>query len=339
MIDKSPISLKELAKMANVSTATISRVLNDNGRFSEETRHRVLSLIKETGYSPNVAAKALRTRNAYAVGLIIPEVVNQFFARIIDSLGRVFFDHNYSLFVCCTDEDQEKNNAMVANLLGKGVDGLLYISRYPLHSGDTGVPVVCLDRVPPGDEERCSIVSDNRHGGRLAAETLIAGGSRNPVILCDPIDLGGLSTIENRLAGFEEGLRAAGVTWSRRTGMIKTPMTVGAARERISKAVRAGKRFDGVFSTLDAGALGALLGLEDTGIRVPDDVNVIGFDDVPLGEYSRPALTTIRQDVAALALNGAKLLLAQMEKKSYDCRHEVIPVALVKRGSVRSSSD
>ncbi|MCD8138869.1 MAG: LacI family transcriptional regulator [Planctomycetaceae bacterium] len=339
MQDKAPISLKELAKMANVSTATISRVLNDNGRFSEETRHRVLTLIKETGYAPNVAAKALRTKNAYAVGLVIPEVVNQFFARIIDSLGRVFFDSNYSLFVCCTDEDQDKNNAMVANLLGKGVDGLVYISRYPLRTGDVGVPVVCLDRVPPGGEHLSSIVSDNRHGGRLAAETLLAGGSRNPVILCDPIDLGGLSTIENRLAGFEEGLRAAGVAWSRRTGMIKTPMTVGAARERIANAVRAGKRFDGIFSTLDAGALGALLGLEDIGVRVPDEVNVIGFDDVPLAEFSRPALTTIRQDVSALALNGAKLLLARMEKKIHDRRHEVVPVTLVRRGSVRAPSD
>lgn len=337
MADKSPVSLKELARMANVSTATISRVLNDNGRFSEETRHRVLSLIKETGYAPNVAAKALRTRTAYAVGLIIPEVVNQFFARIIDSLGRVFFDHNYSLFVCCTDEDPEKNSAMIANLLGKGIDGLMYISRYPIGVSETGVPVVCLDRISRGDEALCSVVSDNRMGGRLAAQTLVAGGSRNPVILCDPSDLAcGLSTIENRLAGFEEGLHAAGISWSRRDGVVKTPMTVAAAREKIAKTVRAGKRFDGVFSTLDAGALGTLLGLEDLGVRVPDEVNVIGFDDVPHSEYSRPPLTTIKQDVSALALSGARILLDKMEKKLHECRHEVIPVTLVRRGSVRS---
>lgn len=335
MADKSPISLKQLAKMANVSTATISRVLNDNGRFSEETRQRVLSLIKETGYSPNVAAKALRTRTARAVGLIIPEVVNQFFARIIDSLGRVFFESNYSLFVCCTDEDSEKNRAMVANLLGKGVDGLLYISRFPLGMEDIGVPVVCLDRVSPGDEIRTTVVSDNRRGGRLAAETLVRGGSRKIVALCDPKDLDGISTIEGRLTGFEDGLHAAGIPWNRRTGILKTPMNIESAREKVIKAVSAGKQFDGLFSTLDVGALGALLGLEHAGIRVPDDVNVVGFDDVPLGEYSRPPLTTVRQDVSWLALSGARLLLEIMEKRSQENRHEVIPVTLVQRKSVR----
>lgn len=335
MADKSPISLKQLAKMANVSTATISRVINDNGRFSEETRERVLTLIRETGYSPNVAAKALRTRTAYAVGLIIPEVANQFFAQIIDSLGRVFFENNYSLFVCCTDEDAKKNSAMVANLLGKGVDGLLYISRFPLGVDELGVPVVCLDRVPAGDEAWGSVVSDNRLGGRLAAETLIAGGCRSPVVLCDPRDLNMISTIEGRLSGFEDGLRSAGIPWSRRAGVVKTPMDIEKAREKIARIVRAGRSFDGVFSTLDAGALGALLGLEDVGVRVPEDVNLVGFDDVPLGMYSRPPLTTIRQDVAALALSGAQLLLELMEKKTRQARHEVIPVTLVRRGSVK----
>lgn len=335
MTDKPTISLKELAKMANVSTATISRVLNDNGRFSEETREKVLSLIKETGYSPNVAAKALRTRTAYAVGLIIPEVVNQFFAQIIDSLGRVFFENSYSLFVCCTDENPEKNAAMLANLLGKGVDGLMYISRFPLGMEKPGVPVVCLDRVSPGDEVWSSVVSDNRHGGRLAAETLLGGGSRNPLVLCDPKDLGVLSTIEDRLAGFEDGLRAAGIHWSRRTHVVKTSMEIEKARTRIARLVREGKQFDGVFSTLDAGALGALLGLEDAGLRVPGDVNVIGFDDVPLGAYSRPSLTTIKQDVSALASAGAQLLIEAMEKRLQTSRHEVIPVTLVRRESVK----
>ncbi len=150
------------------------------------------------------------------------------------------------------------------------------------------------------------------------------------------MDLGGLSTIENRLTGFEKGLLEAGISWSRRAGVVKTSMNIEKARTKIARLVREGRKFDGVFSTMDAGALGALLGLEDAGIRVPDDVNVVGFDDVPLGKYSRPPLATIKQDVAALASAGARLLIETLETRAQTSRHKVIPVSLIKRGSIRT---
>lgn len=335
MPENAPISLKELARMAKVSTATISRVINNNGRFSEETRERVLALIAQTGYVPNVAAKALRTKTARAIGLVIPDVANQFFSHIVDALGRVFFAKNYSLFVCNADEDPEKNRAMVSNLLGKGVDGLIYISRFPSGLADRALPVVCVDRVSPGDEERASVVSDNYRGGLLAAEALVRAGSRDPVILIAPEDLGAMSTIGRRLDGFEAGLRAAGIGWTRRRGLIRVPMRIPGVREKIAAVVRGGRSFDGLFSTLDVGAIGAILGLEDVGLRVPDDVNVVGFDDIPFGEFWRPPLTTIRQDVTALAMVGANLLFAVMARQLLEQKHVTIPVELMVRGSTR----
>lgn len=335
MSGTAPISLKELARMANVSTATISRVINNNGRFSEETRRRVMALIKETGYSPNIAAKALRTKTARAVGLIIPEVGNQFFSQIVDALGRVCFTKDYSLFVCSTDEDPEKNQAIIASLLGKGVDGLVYISRFPLVVSDPGIPVVFLDRVPRDGSALAAVESDNYQGGRLAAEALLRAGSREPVVLCAPDDLGVLSTIAGRLEGFEDGMRIGGVPWAQRTGILKVPMKIPGVRDKVAKAVRAGRRFDGLFSTLDIGAIGAMLGLEDVGLRVPEDVNVVGFDDIPLGEFWRPPLTTVRQDVTALAMMGAKLLFDIMGKKTFEQEHVTIPVELVTRASTR----
>lgn len=337
MPNKAPVSLKQLAKMANVSTATISRVLNNNGRFSEGTRERVMALIRKTGYAPNTAARALRTRTARAIGLVIPDVVNEFFSRIVDALGRVFFEKDYSLFVCNADEDPEKNRLMLNNLLGKGVDGLLYISRFPLGMDDIRVPVVCLDRVSVGDEGRPSVVSDNRQGGRLAAEALLRAGTRNPVMLCDPEDPEELSTIQGRISGFEEGLAAGGVEWTREGGIIMLPLGLESARENVARAVREGRRFDGLFSSQDLGAIGAMLGLEDVGVRVPDAVNVVGFDGIGAGEYCRPPLTTVRQDVKALAMVGAGILLDTMEKRVPENEHVVIPVELVVRGSTRRS--
>lgn len=335
MPDKKPVSLKELADMANVSTATISRVLNNNGRFSEATRERVMELIRRTGYAPNVAAKALRTRTARAIGLVIPDVVNEFFSRIVDALGRVFFERDYSLFVCNADEDPGKNKLMLTNLLGKGVDGLLYISRFPLGMEDIGAPVVCLDRVSEGDEMRPSVMSDNKQGGRLAAEVLLRAGCRSPIMLCDPDDLGVLSTIGRRIEGFGEMLAEAGVPWSRETGILPTSLAVEEARVAVARAVRGGMRFDGVFSSQDIGGIGAILGLEDAGLRAPRDVAVVGFDGIGAGAICRPGLTTIRQDVRSLAVVGAGMLLDIMEHRQPADAHVTIPVELLERDSTR----
>lgn len=333
MTPNAPISLKQLARMANVSTATVSRVLNNKGRFSEETRDLVLGLIRETGYAPNVAAKALRTRTARAIGLVVPDIVNEFFSHIIDALSRFFFKNDYSLFVCNAGEDADKNRALITNLLGKGVDGLIYISRFPLDVRGLSIPVVCLDRLPD-DENVAMVGSDNFGGGVLAAKALVEAGSRRMVVVCDPADRG-LSTIDARVEGFARGLAECGVDWDPRRDIIHSPMTVADARRNVAAAVRAGRRFDGVFASMDLGALGTIFGLEDAGLRVPDDVNVVGFDDISISEYFRPSLTTVRQDTAAMAEAGADMLLAIMEGGQARRRQMRIPVTLVRRGSTR----
>lgn len=332
MFAKTPVSLKQLAKMANLSTATISRVINNTGRFSEETRTLVNSLIKETGYVPNVAAKALRTKTARAIGLVIPDISNDFFAVIVDRLGRFFFENDYSLFVCNAGEDADKNQALIRNLLGKGVDGLIYISRFPLDFASLEIPVVCLDRVAPGEEGVVSVSSDNVEGGRLAARALLDAGTERPLVLCDPDDLEVLPTINDRIAGFSEAMAGAGVRWTRKD-ILLTPMTIPEARRNVARAVKRGRRFDGVFSTLDVGAIGAMFGLEDAGLRVPEDVNVVGFDDISFCQYCKPALTTVRQDATALAAAGARALLSIMERGSVEPAHITIPVTLVVRDS------
>lgn len=337
MFAKTPVSLKQLAKMANLSTATISRVINNTGRFSEETRSLVNALIKETGYVPNVAAKALRTKTARAIGLVIPDISNDFFAAIVDRMGRFFFENDYSLFVCNAGEDAAKNQALIKNLLGKGVDGLIYISRFPLDFASLEIPVVCLDRVAPGDDGVVSVSSDNVEGGRLAARALLDAGCERPVALCDPDDLAVLPTINDRLQGFAEVMAGAGVRWSRKDVLL-TPMTIPEAKKNVARAARRGRRFDGVFATLDVGAIGAMFGLEDAGLRVPDDVNVVGFDDISFCQYCKPALTTIRQDAPAIAAAGARALFSVMDGKMVEPLHITIPVKLVVRDSTRGAA-
>lgn len=332
---KTPISIKHLAQMAELSTATISRVLNNTGRFSEATRDRVMSLVRRTGYSPNVAAKALRTKTARAVGLVIPDIANEFFSHIVNSVERFFFENSYSIFVCNTGEDARRNETMLTSLRGKGVDGLIYISRYELDFETLGLPVVCLDRLPRRDEGVATVGSDNYSGGCLAARALIEAGSTRLVVLCDHEDYARhLSTVQNRIAGFADTLAGLGVKWSEKD-ILFSPVSALEARKRVYKAVRDGKRFDGLFASSDLPAIGALAGLKDAGLRVPGDVNLIGYDDISFCQYCDPPLTTIRQDTICLGLEAGRLLLAIMENQQPTQTHLQLPVKLILRASTR----
>lgn len=332
----SSISLKELAEMAKVSTATISRVLNNNGRFSEETRSRVMKLIEETGYSPNLAAKALRTRTAHAIALVIPDIANEFFAEMVDVFGKAFFEKDYSLFVCNAGENPAKNRELLSNLLVKGVDGLIYNSRFPLEFDNLTIPVVVVDRVMPGRPGLATVTSCNEEGGRLAAQSLLKAGSTRPTLMCAKEDLQGLSTIDSRIKGFADVLQENGVAWSR-DDIILSPMTIHDGRRCVGEMFRSACTYDGIFATMDLGAIGAIFGIEDAGLRVPEDVNVVGFDDISFAEYCKPSLTTIRQDTVALANAAVEALFAILDGKKTALRCIQVPVQLIERGSTRKN--
>jgi LacI family transcriptional regulator len=291
-------------------------------------------LVDKTGYAPNIAAKALRTRTARAIGLVIPDLYNEFFLRIVNSVEKFFFANDYSLFVGSAGLDMDKNHALIRNLLGKGVDGLIYISRFPLEMDVQSVPTVFLDQMAEQNGSHATVSSDNYQGGRLAAETLWRAGSRKPVIVCGREDLASLSSVQDRVRGFVDAIRDLGVAWSEKD-VIYTPSDISETRKKMGKALRGGLYFDGIFGTADQIALGAILALEDHGYRVPDDVNVCGFDDISISGYFKPSLTTIHQDTVKLGIASAKTLLAIMQNEILIPQRIEIPVRLVARNSTR----
>ncbi len=323
--------------MANLSTATISRVLNNTGRFSEETREMVLSLVRETGYTPNIAAKALRTQKARAVGLVIPDIYNEFFLRIANSAEKFFFANDYSLFVGGAGVNERKNHAPIRNLLGKGVDGLIYISRFPLETDVPYVPTVLLDQMAKQDAGHATVTSDNYQGGRLAAEILYKAGSRKLAAVCDKKDFAALSSVQDRIRGFADALRDLGMEWSGKN-LIYSPSVIAEARRQVAKSLRSGLAFDGLFGTADITALGAILAIEDCGYRVPEDVNVCGFDDISISQDFKPTLTTIHQDTVKLGTASAKTLLAIMENQTPIPQRIEVPVRLMVRNSTRKTA-
>lgn len=148
---KKNISIKEIAKLANVSVATVSRVINNNGRFSEATKERVEKIIKEYGYTTNIAAKSLRTSKSKTIGLIVPHINNEWFSQLALEIENYFFDKNYSVFICNTSQDENKEIAYFKSLDSKLVDGIICISgieQIPTSSLSRSIPIVCIDRKP-----------------------------------------------------------------------------------------------------------------------------------------------------------------------------------------------
>ena len=201
------ISIKEIAKMANVSVATVSRVINNNGRFSKETKEKVEALIKEYGYTTNVAAKSLRTSKSKTIGLIVPNIDNAWFSQLALAIEKHFFDNNYSVFICNTSQDEKKEITYFKSLDSKMVDGIICISgieEIPTHFLSRDIPIVCIDRKPKDHSEAYYVESNHYSGGYQATEELINQGCKNIVILSRNKSL---SVNRQRLKGYLDALK------------------------------------------------------------------------------------------------------------------------------------
>ncbi|MDO3411534.1 LacI family DNA-binding transcriptional regulator [Saccharibacillus sp. CPCC 101409] len=336
MTDKHQISIKEIANLSGVSVATVSRVINDNGRFSEETRRKVLRVIDEHGYSTNTVAKALRMNKSKTIGIIVPDIGNEFFSTIVHEIESYFFERGFSTFICNTDKSSTKESAYIRSLDAKMVDGLICISgREEIEASllTRRIPIVCIDRRPRMTNNLAMIESDHFHGGYLAGSHLIAKGCRRPVILTKPKTL---SSVYDRLEGFKRALAEHRIPFDEETVLLTDESrrhNIEKAREAIRLAQSEGRTFDGVFATNDWLAIGVVKELVESGVRVPEQVKVVGFDDDTIARYSDIPLTTIKQDVYRIAEEASQIFLALLTgKKKPSVNHHIkVPVELIER--------
>jgi LacI family transcriptional regulator len=329
------ITIKEIAKLTGVSTATVSRVLNNNGRFSEETRKRVLKAAEKFDYRPNIVAKSLRTSLSKTIGVVIPDITNEFFASIVLAIENYCIPKGYSVFICNTSEDQEKEKMYINDIEAKGVDGLIYLSannENPIDLTKYSFPVVCMDRIPYG-ENMVVVQSDNFSGGYQATTELLKQGCRNILLLRDERDM---SAVINRFEGYRQALYDFGIALN--LNLVKySKVDVNFAKVTITQCVESGVIFDGIFAVTDWLALGALMALKEQNIMVPEDVKIVGFDNISLTQYTSPTLSSIDQDKMALGNLAAEALL-DMINNQYDSsrsKHITVPVNLIRRDSTR----
>lgn len=333
------ISIKEIAQLSNVSVATVSRVINNNGRFSEETRKKVQAVIDKYGYTANMAAKSLRMSKSKTVGLIIPNINNEWFSQVVLAIEKYFFDKSYSVFICNTSQDDEKETAYFKSLDAKLVDGIICISGredIPINVIKRNIPIVCIDRKPKDNSQVFYVESDHYKGGYLATEELIKQGCKKILLVSRNKSL---SVNHQRLEGYKKALQDYSIVIDDSLILLldSDSSNYEGARYALNQLIKSGTTFDGVFATNDWRAYGVLVALEENNIPVPSQVKIVGFDDIPISKYCHPSLTTIQQDTNGIATKSSELLLSLMNDThiASESKHITMPVKLIKRETTK----
>ncbi|RZJ32482.1 MAG: LacI family transcriptional regulator [Brevundimonas sp.] len=323
-----PATIRDVAQRADVSVASVSRVLNGAGPVTEATRHRVLEAVEALQYVPHSGARSLSTSKTNTVGVILPDLYGEFFSELIRGMDVAARALGYHLIVSSSHDDADEASSAIRSMRGR-VDGLIVLSPHlgaaNLASGLAGRTPVLLMNGGAAADGRPSIVVDN-HGGAVAAvQHLIATGRRRIAHIAGPA---GNLEAEARLAGYLEAMAAAGLP----TMVVDGAFTKASGQEAGQALAARADRPDAVFAANDNMAVGALLAFQDAGLRVPEDVAMVGFDDIPLAGLVRPALTTLKIHIAETGRKALERLVAIIGS-SADTACEVVRPELVVRAS------
>lgn len=311
------IRLKDIAQDLNVSMITVSKALRGNTDISEATRQRVLARMKELDYQPNMIARGLATGHTSIVGLIVPDLLNPFFAELAKSLGGAFRQRAHGLILASSEEDPEVEQAEIRMMLARGVDALLLSSCQATLQGFLSVhqltPFVLVDR--PFPQLRANFVgTDDYAGGKLATEHLLQIGRKRLAYIGSP-DLGPAA---DRFRGFRNALLDRGIE-TREKFVISSPIVNdpadNAGYQMMQQLLRNKPRPNGVFCHNDVIAIGAMKATLDAGLTVPGDIAFVGFDNVRYSQFLPIPLTSIDQATPQLGEAAAQLALDLIARK------------------------
>ena len=337
-----PATLEEVARVANVSRATASRVVNGDRRVAQATRSAVEAAVRELDYTPNRAARSLVTRRSDSVAVVIPEPTAQlfgdpFFPRVLRGLSAELGAEGLQL-VLLMPQDRSDERRVSRYLTGGHTDGVLLVS---LHGADPlpadlrrqGIPVVVGGR--PTGTGLTYVDVDNRGGAAKAIRHLVGLGRRAIATIAGPQDM---APGADRLAGYRESLVSAGMPLDDRLVEV-AEFTLDGGRGAMERLLSRAPETDAVFAASDLMALGAMAAIQSSGRSVPADVAVVGFDDSALAVSALPALTSIRQPIEEMGREMARLLLEEIRDPGRPPRRVILDTELVIRGSTSDAPD
>jgi DNA-binding LacI/PurR family transcriptional regulator len=321
-------TIRDVAKKANVSVSTVSRVINQKGYVHEATKVIVEKTIKELGFIPNQLARSLTSRSSKIIGVIVPHIGPSFYGELLEGIESQASAYGYKIIFCHTHDDPDRELEYLNFFEQYNIEGLIIASNFSNKDklSDLKIPVVTVDHIL--DENIPSITSDNVKGGGLAAHKLIDSGAKNILVFRGPSFL--LTTME-RTIGFLNVLKS-----KKMYADIFDFDLLNPDIKLIEEILKSNPSVDGIFTFSDTLAIATLNILQKLGKKVPEDVSLVGYDDTPYAKWVTPSITTIHQSVFFMGKQSFINLTRLIRGVELGSLHDIIDVKLIERKSTKN---
>jgi len=331
------VTIHDIAKALNIDSSTVSRALNDSSRVTKITKDKILTKAKELGYQRNLLASNLRKSKTNTIGVIVPRISRHFFSSAIAGIEEAAYKLGYTVIICQSLEELEKEKNIVESLLANRVDGLLMsismeTKDYNHLEGlkNRNIPFVFFDRHCniPGNS---NVLIDDFQAGFDATEHLILMGCTNIAHFSGPLDL---EIYKNRRKGYLNALKKHNIQ-PRQELIISSKLMENDGAENTKKLLSLPYKIDGIFSANDVAAIGSIKYLKSENVKIPEDIAIVGFSNEPISSVIEPSLTTINQSGFEIGKTAANLLIKQINNKMLEFNNETIILNsnLIKRKS------
>jgi len=323
-------TIKDVARHANVSIATVSRIINNQTGYSEKTKQKVLNAIKELGYQPNAVARGLINKRTHTIGVLFPKLSSTLVTDLLSGIEKATHEAGSSVIVCHTESNGEKTMKYLQLLNEKRIDGIIFTSaplleEYYEYMKKMDVPIVLLSTESYAFPVPYVKVND-RHAAYTATQFLIQKGHKNIGMLCGNID--DAISGKPRFDGFKSALEDHNLPFDNKNIIFNRGFTFYDGAESLKTLVKQAPDLTAVFAASDEMAIGAMSAAYELGIKVPDDLSIIGYDNLSIADMSIPPLTTVAQPLTDMGEMAAKMLFELLDSdKTVESRimsHKII---------------
>ncbi|WP_170292232.1 LacI family DNA-binding transcriptional regulator [Sphingobacterium humi] len=332
---KKGFGIKNIAEMLGISVSTVSRALRDAHDINPETKEKVLALARELNFKPNKNASALASGSTKNIGVIIPFITNYYFSTVISGIQEAAFELGYNIILFVTNDEMERERNLIENLDTTSLDGLLIsisanssvVEQFETLLKDD-FPIVFFDRVPK-DIAASKVMQSDFEGAFIATNHLIEKGYQHIAHIAGPENM---NFSKERLRGYLTALQRARIPIQEDL-IIYSGFTQQHGFDDVEALLASGEKVDAIFAVNDRKAIGAILALKKAGIKVGEEIGVIGFTNDPISTIVEPNLTTVEEPAFEIGQQSCQLLIKHIKNKDYEPRSVIIPCKLINRDS------
>lgn len=335
------VTIKDVARLANVSTATVSRTIAEPGKVSERTREKVQKAIEDSGYVTNTLARNFRRRRTSVVVVLVPDISNTFFSSIIRGIESVALQHGYHILLGDTQNNPERERAYSEMVSQRQADGIICLGMnipFDYHKGrktvDPQWPPFVMACEYDGVIPAPTVCIDNVRAAEDAVHHLLSMGHRDIAFINGPKDS---PLCRDRLKGYRQALKSAGVKAT--TGWIKNgDFSLGSGHRKMVDILQEARRPSAVFCANDEMAIGAMQAAREAGLELPLDLSIVGFDNIEISGFSHPRLTTVHQPREQMGEQAMRLMLDILDKRAHLGSRIVLSHKLIARDSTAAKA-